>query len=139
MDHLFSSVVRAERLQPSMVDGQVVIDWTPSPLAGSQWIKCRLDLNFLRPGKDIPAPINAGVRPDRIGVMFTYADAPIMEGDRIVTIPNEFGKMPVTGTFEIKTIPDEALDYNSAHHIEVQVVEAAQTQKSSFGEANTKS
>lgn len=138
MRHLFSSVVRVERLQLQLVNGRAVTDWALSPEAGADWVECRLDLNFMRPGKDIPAPINTGVVPDRIGIMFCAPDAPIKAGDRLVTIDNEYGRQPVKGTFEIKQIPDEALDYSDAHHIEVQVVETTQTIVNTFGEENTK-
>lgn len=138
MDHLFNSVVRVERMGLQLINGRAVTDWGPSPDAGSDWVKCRLDLNFLRPGKDVPAPINAGVVPDRIGIMFTYANAPLKAGDRIVAIPNEYGKLPVSGTFDIKQTPDEAIDYANAHHIEVQIVESTQTIVNTFGEENIK-
>jgi len=84
-------------------------------------VKCRLDLNFLRPGKDVPAPIEAGAAPDRIGVMFCRATVPLRAGDRIVATAG-----PVKGIFDIKSIPDVALDFASGHHIEVQIVETVQ-------------
>lgn len=138
MDHLFNSVVRVERMQLGMENGRAELTWQPSPLPGANWVKCRLDLNFLRPGKDVPSPINAGVVPDRIGIMFTYADAPLKAGDRIVAIPNEYGMLPVSGVFDIKQTPDKAIDYASAHHIEVQIVESTSTIDNTFGEENTK-
>lgn len=121
MDHLFSSVVKVQRLQKTRgEDGVTEVDWVDqvTPL---NYIKCRLDLNFLRPGKDIPPAYEAGVVPDRIGIMFCRANLPIKAGDRIVTVSG-----PVTGVFDIKSIPDVALDYSSGHHIEVQVVETVQ-------------
>jgi hypothetical protein len=127
MDHLFNSVVEVQHLDLTVVDGEAVSSWVTKSDDGADWLKCRLDLNFLRPGKDIPAPINAGVAPDRIGIMFTYPYAPLKAGDRIVCIPNEFGEMPVEGIFEIRSIPDKAIDYATAHHIEVQILESVDT------------
>lgn len=132
MFHLFNSVVRVERLQLVTTDGVAEVDWAqatdPDPNAAEmlKYLECRLDMNFLRPGKDIlPAP-EAGKAPDRIGIMFTYPYAPIKAGDRIVAIPNREGKTPVKGTFEIRVMPDEAIDFSDQHHIEVQIIESNQ-------------
>lgn len=129
---LFNSVVRVERLQLSQQNGRAVMSWTqasdPDPSANQllSYLPCRLDMNFLRPGKDVaPQPVQ-GRAPDRLGVMFTYSYAPIKAGDRIVAIPNGRGQIPVSGTFEIRVIPDEAQDYFGSHHIEVQIVETNQ-------------
>lgn len=121
MDHLFSSVVKVQRLTKTRTNGVTEMSWVDQA-APLNAIRCRLDLNFLRPGKDIPAADNAGTAPDRIGVMFCRATAGIRAGDRIVTVSG-----PVTGVFDIKVIPDIALDYSSGHHIEVQIVETVQT------------
>jgi hypothetical protein len=120
MDHLFSSVVKVQRLVRTRTDGMTEMNWVDqgAPLS---YIKCRLDMNFLRPGKDIPQAQDAGVIPDRIGVMFVRP-IDIRAGDRIVAISG-----PVSGTFDIKTIPDIAPDYSSGHHIEVQIVETVQS------------
>lgn len=119
MDHLFSSTVKVQRVQKTRVDGVAVTTWVDqeAPLSA---VKCRLDLNFLRPGKDVPATIEAGTAPDRIGVMFCRKVG-LKAGDRIVTIAG-----PVTGVFDIKSIPDDALDFSAAHHVEVQIVETVQ-------------
>ena len=124
MEHLFASAVRIERLSLTAHDGVATMDWTTVP--GGEFVKCRLDLNFLRPGKDIaPAPV-AGKAPDRIGLMFCSQYAPIEAGDRIVTIPNEAGETPVSGTFEIRVIPDVVVGYSSSHHLEIQILETNQ-------------
>ncbi len=133
MQHLYPSAFRVERMQlVSVTDGVATMDWTQATDEDAnandmlQFLKGRLDLNFVRPGKDIlPAP-EAGKAPDRIGVLFTFAYAPIRAGDRIVAIPNEFGKIPVDGTFEIRYKPDEAQGFSDTHHIEVQVIEVGQ-------------
>ena len=124
MDHLYASVVRVERLQLSVTAGVPSMAW--SVVEGGEYVPCRLDLNFVRPGKDIPAAPVAGKAPDRIGVMFYSPYEVIRAGDRVVTIPGDDGEMPVVGTFEIRVIPDTAIDYSSAHHIEVQILETNQ-------------
>lgn len=127
MRHLFNSVVRVETLELRDRDGRAVMDWGTYDAPGADWVECRLDLQFLRPGRDVVAPINAGVVPDRFGIMFCDSTAPLIAGCRIVTIPNAYGEEPVSGTFEIKTIPEVALDFASAHHIEVQIIESVQS------------
>lgn len=134
MRHLFNSVVRVESMQYIVRDGEAYTDWAVVDDPKASWLECRLDLNFLRPGKDAPAPVNAGVAPDRIGIMFCAADAPLKAGYRIVTIDNAYGQQPVKGVFDIKSIPDMALDYSTAHHIEVQIVEGVQAIENTFGE-----
>lgn len=121
MEHLYSSVAKVQRLTKTMNDGMVSTVWTdqPSPLNA---FKCRLDLNFLRPGKDAPPAYEAGVAPDRIGVMFCNSSLPLRAGDRIVAVSG-----PVQGIFDIRAIPDIAQDYGSGHHIEVQIVESVQS------------
>lgn len=132
MDHLFNSAVRVERLQLYVVDGVATMgyaqaaDTDPALDDMLHFLKCRLDMNFIREGKDaLPAPV-AGRAPDRVGVMLTYAYAPIMAGDRLVVIPNEQGRMPVEGTFEIRAIPDQVVAFSDRHHIEVQIIETGQ-------------
>lgn len=132
MQHLFPSAFRVERMQLVVTDGVATMDYAQAtdedPALNSmlQFLKARLDLNFLRQGKDVlPAPV-AGRASDHIGVLFTVAYAPIKAGDRLVAIPNEQNKIPVPGTFEIREMPDVAIDFSDAHHIEVQVVEVGQ-------------
>ena len=62
----------------------------------------------------------------RMGLFITFAYAPIRAGDRLVAIPNEKGKIPVSGTFEIRPKPDEVQGFEDTHHIEVQVIEVGQ-------------
>jgi hypothetical protein len=117
MDHLFSSVVKVQRLTRTRVDGITEMSWVDQD-APLNAIRCRLDLNFLRPGKDVPAAQEAGAIPDRIGVMFCRSGLPLRAGDRIVAVSG-----PVEGIFDIKTLPDVAVGYSAGHHIEVQIVE----------------
>lgn len=132
MEHLYNSAVRVERLKLVVTDGSPSMEWVQAEDTDTalndmlQFLKCRLDMNFIRQGKDIPMAPEAGKAPDRIGVLFTYPYAPIKAGDRIVAIPNENNKIPVAGTFEIRAIPDEAIDFSDRHHIEVQIIETNQ-------------
>lgn len=124
MDHLFASTVRIERMTLTTVDGRPVTSW--APVEGGEALRCRLDLNFLRPGKDVlPAPV-AGRAPDRVGLMFYRLGAPLKAGDRVVAIPNGDGSMPVQGTFEIRVTPDPVVGYSALHHVEAQIIEVTQ-------------
>jgi hypothetical protein len=88
---------------------------------------CRLDLQFTRPGKDVPMPLVAGRAPDRVGLLYfdavpdTNGRLLVKSGDRIVMVSG-----PVYGTFQLNQIPEVAQDFIGAHHIETQVVEVSQ-------------
>lgn len=133
MEPLFNSVVRVEELKLVVTDGVSSMTWVQATDPDQQmnwmlsYLKCRLDMTFLRPGKDVTPAQEAGRATDRIGVLFTYPYAPIKAGQRIVAIPNARGKIPVPGTFGIEMIPDKAQDYSDAHHIEVQIHETNQS------------
>lgn len=120
MRHLFASVFCALHLEQTNVDGMAQEDWVPYGDSRDA-IKCRLDLNFIRPGKDALPVAEAGRAPDRMGVLFCDATAGLRAGDRIVAVSG-----PVTGTFEIRAIPDVAQGFASGHHMEVQVFESNQ-------------
>lgn len=130
ISHLLNSRVAISRLQLSTKDGRADMVWVqqPTPL---NYVRCRLDLTFLRPGKDIPMAVEAGHAPDRIGVLFCEVVDNLRSGDRLTSVPNDVGQLPVPGTFEIRSIPDLPQDYSSAHHVEVQIVEVAQNLDSS--------
>jgi len=119
VEHLFSSRVAVSRL--SVSDGGGVPVYSFDVVPGLESVPVRLDLNFLRPGKDQPAAPEAGRAPDRVGVMFASMGTDIKAGDRVSAVAG-----PVDGTFEIRVIPDVATDYGSGHHVEVQIVEVAQ-------------
>lgn len=123
MQHLFSSVVQVQRLKQVQVDGMPMAQWVPADPPLNEF-RCRLDMNFLRPGKDAPPAAEAGVTPDRIGILFCSANIPLRAGDRIVTLSG-----PVTGVFDVRMAPDVAPDYSSGHHIEVQIIESVQNTK----------
>lgn len=122
MEHLFPSKVKVQRLQLLVSQGKnSTHDWVDQSGALASF-SCRLDLIFVRPGRDILPAYEAGVARSRIGVMFCSPNIPLQAGDRIVTLSG-----PVSGTFEIRSIPDKAQAFGAAHHIEVQIVETNQT------------
>ena len=134
MRMFYSSTCQVLRLNPSLESGgSMALTWAPvttvvDPAVNQPGLlQCRLDLTFLRPGKDQPAPIVAGRAPDRTGVAFfdLAADAdgvPLVKaGDRLKCTSG-----PIFGTFEIRLIPDVAQGLAGAHHVEVQVVEVSQ-------------
>lgn len=133
MRHLFASRVEVIRLTGQMNNGVPSLSWNKvddildARLGTAGELMCRLDLNFLRPGKDQPAPLVAGRAMDRIGVMFYSADDQLRANDRIRCIAG-----PVKGTFEIRNNPDPAVDYSQAHHFEVQIIEVAQSADNGF-------
>lgn len=93
------------------------------PLLGSDGqplvLRCFLDLNFIRQGKDPQWTAEAGRPMDRTGVWFGLAGAPIKSGDRIKMV-----KGP-TGTFEVQGAIDPAWTPSEEHHVEVGVQEVA--------------
>jgi hypothetical protein len=117
--------------------GGMTLGWGPvnsvvDPILGKPGLlQCRLDLLFVRPGKDQPAPMVAGRAPDRVGVCYyDLAVDPdtniplVLAGDRLQCVAG-----PIFGTFEIRPIPDVAQDMIGGHHVEVQVIEVSQQLK----------
>jgi hypothetical protein len=126
-------VVQVLRLTPSLAPGGgMTTAWNPLSDILDPWLDepglmaCRLDLGFLRPGQDQPAPFVAGRAPDRVGVAYfdVATDASghllIEAGDRLQCVAG-----PITGTFEIRVIPGAAQSFTGAHHVEVQVIETS--------------
>ncbi len=129
--HLFPSRCKAEVMVKSNVDGEAETSWvaagtTDTEKAALAYIRGRFDLTFVRPGKDVVAAPQAGQAQDRMGIFFCGSDVPIRAGMRLITVPNDQGKEPIKGIFEIKVIPDVAQDFSDGHHIEVQVIETLQ-------------
>ncbi len=126
MRHLFNSRAEVLRLSGELIAGTPTLSWPKTtdivdPVLGVPGeLMCRLDLNYVRPGKDQPMPVVAGRAPDRIGVLFYTVTGNVKAGDRVRMLSG-----PVTGTFEIRVIPDPAVGFSAAHHMEVQVVEVA--------------
>lgn len=102
-----------KRLTEGEVDGIATASW--STVASN--VRCFLDLNFLRNGKDPVWSPEAGRRADRTGVLFASSSASIQPGDRIIMT-----KGPV-GTFEVQSAVDEAWRPSSMHHVELGVIE----------------
>lgn len=134
MRMFYLSTCQVLRNNPELMPGGgMSLGWSPvstivDPILDEPGLlACRLDLQFVRPGKDAPAPIVAGRAPDRIGVCyFDLANGPsgaplVMAGDRLECVAG-----PVFGTFEIRVVPDVAQDLIGGHHIEVQVIEVSQ-------------
>lgn len=127
MRHLFNTKVEILEALTDIVDGARVQTWIKStakfdPVSAPGEMKCRLDLIFLRPGKDQPAPIVAGRTPDRTGILMC-SFTPQLKGGQIIRCLEG----PYTGaSFLIKMRPDTAQAFSASHHIEVQVSEIAQ-------------
>lgn len=136
MRGLFNATAQVSRLTAVVAAGAVSTTWAVPQVNMDPYLdtlgqfRCRLDLQFVRPGKDQPQPIVAGRAPDRVGVLFyspvTDVDGVplVLAGDRITMVSG-----PVNGTFEIRIVPDVAQDYLGAHHVEVQVIEVSQALK----------
>lgn len=133
---LYPSVALTLRPHMEMDAGAATVSWEPVSDVMDPYLPdnpgqfgCRLDLMFVRQGKDAPMPVTAGRAPDRVGVLFcdlmpdaVTGQSLLRAGDRIQMVSG-----PVAGVFEIKAIPDVALGYTGGHHSETQVVEVAQS------------
>jgi hypothetical protein len=133
----YTSVCQVKRFAPTLsAAGAMTFSWDPVEtvvdpvLNQAGLLACRLDLTFLRPGKDQPSPIVAGRAPDRTGVCYFDLASDengvplILSADRLQCVSG-----PIFGTFDIRLIPDVAQDLIGAHHVEVQVVEVSQMLK----------
>lgn len=133
MRHLYHTRAEVLRLRQEFSDGVPTMTWQQvdqivDPVLGVPGeLMCRIDLQFVRPGKDQPMPVVAGRAPDRVGLMFFDATTEILSGDRIHCIDG-----PISGTFEIRATPDPAVGHMLAHHMEVQIIEVAQHLKSNL-------
>lgn len=100
-------------LQETFVHGVPKMAWAEVATG----VRCFLDLNFLRRGKDPMWTPEAGRPSDRSGVCFLDGAAPVKSGMRV-----RMTKGPV-GTFLIEGAVDEAWQPTRRHHLEVGVVE----------------
>ncbi len=81
---------------------------------------------MLRPGKDQLPPIVAGRPQDRYGVIYfdpctdSSGVPQVKSGDRFLCVSG-----PISGTWEMRNIPDQLQSYRGAEHCEAQVVEVA--------------
>lgn len=131
MEHLFANRVTVYRQQSSIIAGQMSVSY--APVSDLTAVDCRLDLNFLRPGRDMLPIGDAGRAPDRFGVAYFSADVPLKAGDVLQCIPGDDGSMPVSGWFDVRARPDQAIDYASQHHQEFQIIEIAQAVAAQIG------
>lgn len=128
MRHLYHTQAEVLRLTQTFVNGAPTMAWDKvttilDPILGIPGeLKCRIDLNFVRVGKDQPMPVVAGRAPDRVGLMLFDATDAILSGDRIHPLNG-----PISGMFELRAIPDVAAGWSAAHHMEVQLIEVAQS------------
>lgn len=106
---------RIKYLKETFKNGVPVTEWAVRPDMGN--VKCFLDLNFIRRGKDPMWTPEAGRPSDRSGVLFVAGNAVIKSGDRI-----EMLRGP-SGTFQIEGAVDEAWRPTSKHHLELGVIE----------------
>lgn len=121
----FNSRVKVTKSGRVNRDGSLVQGWAIVP--GMAYVPCRLDVNFIRPGKQTPPPQEAGKAPDREGTAFFGLDfggriAPMW---RVTAVMNDDGIIPVAGTFEIRAWPDAAQDMDGPQHYEVSIYEVA--------------
>ncbi len=100
-------------LQEGFVNGVPTSVWVERATG----VKCFLDLNFIRKGKDPMWTPEAGRPSDRTGVLFVAGSAVVKSGDRIVMT-----KGPA-GTFQVEGAVDEAWRPTSRHHLELGVTE----------------
>lgn len=136
MQHLYNSRVQVLRQQLTRLpNGKISTGWSALEVENDfdmterlRYLPCRIDVGFIRPGKDAAPALNAGRQPDRVAVVFFDSDVPIKAGDRIQTVDNEYGEQPVRGVFEFKVVPDEAVDFDSVHHKEAQAIETLQSE-----------
>lgn len=115
---LFPSTVRVLRPSAVMVDGVLTSSWAVVP--GLERVRCRIEVGFYRPGKDMPMPVQAGRAPDRPAVYWVAPGTDLRPGDHMECIEG-----PVIGTWQIRTAPDRALNMRSLHHLEGQCIEVA--------------
>jgi hypothetical protein len=85
-------------------------------------MRCRMSLRLVRRHKDALPPMVAGRAPDRFGVLYCDVTPFLRAGDRVVCLEG-----PITGTFELRVAPDLSPDLTTIHHLEVQVIEVAQS------------
>jgi len=102
-----------KRLVESEINGYTVFDWVVIETN----VKCFLDLNFIRQGKDPMWTPEAGRPADRTGVWFGLPTQDIWSGDQVVMT-----KGP-RGTFQIEGAVDEVWTPSAAHHLEIGVKE----------------
>lgn len=104
------------RLTESQVDGLVSHTWQP---INTDPVRCFLDLNFIRLGKDPTWTPDTGTAQNRAGVLFLPTKFIAQPGDRIQML------LGPSGTFKIERFVDEAWTpkRKKPHHLELYVTE----------------
>lgn len=135
---LYNSVAAVLRLTPTLqAGGGMSVAWTQLEVVLDPYVvtpgllACRLDLQFIRPGKDAQMPLVAGRAPDRTGLLFY--DMPVdMNGKPLILAGDRFQMVsgPILGMFEMRQIPEMAQSYTGAAHAENQVIEVSQALQS---------
>ncbi len=126
--------VQVMRLKMKVTNGAPTLTWTELPSVIDPFMEipgqmmCSLQLGFIR-RTDMPMPITAGAAPQRQGVVIFDAaldpdtGAPfVLAGDRLFCIGG-----PIMGTFEIRSVPQVAISFGGAHHVETNVWEIAKS------------
>lgn len=115
-DSMLAHVIEILRLKLSDNDGALAEDYEVIHTA----VPARLDLNFLRRGRDQGNVLASGRATDRNGVLFLLPGVDILPSDRI-----RVTKGP-TGTFEVEGSVDPVQDrWGETHHLEVGIREVA--------------
>lgn len=125
---LFISQLQVLRNSESLLGGIPNYAWTPItfPRPGgpdATWTPARVDVTFVRAGRDLPLVVEAGRAPDRLAVVWLLpGDGSLVRpGDRLVCIGG-----PITGTYSVDQVPDQLADAVSLHHIEIGAREVSQ-------------
>lgn len=116
--YLMPTTVSVLRPQALMRDGILTSVWVP--VAGMERVRCRIEVGFYRPGKDMPMPVQAGRAPDRVAVYWVAPGTDLKPGDHMQCVDG-----PVPGTWQVRTAPDRAVNMARFHHLEGQCVEVA--------------
>ena len=106
--------VDVQRATVGEVDGLDTYDWNTVQTG----VRCRLDLQYIRPGRDPQWTPEAGRATDRTGVAFFLPNTQIRSGDRLIV------RKGPKGTFLAEGAVDDAQDrHGFSHHLEVGVRE----------------
>lgn len=126
--------VQVMRLKMKVLSGAPTLTWTELPSVIDPFMNipgqmmCNIQLGFIR-RTDMPMPLTAGAAAQRQGTLIFDAaldpdtGAPyVLAGDRIFCIGG-----PVMGTFEIRSVPQVAVSFGGAHHVETNVWEVSKS------------
>lgn len=116
--YLMPSIVAVMRPRMITTDGIMTASWAEVP--GMERVRCRIEVGFYRPGKDMPMPVQAGRAPDRPAVYWVAPTTDVQPGDHFRCISG-----PVLGTWLVRTAPDRAQGMQNLHHLEGQCIEVA--------------